>query len=95
MHWSTIIWMVAGFIGIYIVIGIILRLVGGYAPGWEIRCRRCGHKRDAAGRGDAPRTAVTEFAKVKSGDIVLPARSPDGTMREIRLRCVTKPDPAQ
>lgn len=48
-----------------------------------------------SGLGDAPRTVVSEFAKIRSGDIVLPARSSDGTMREIRIRCVTKPDPAQ
>jgi transposase len=49
----------------------------------------------SSGLGDAPRTIVSEFAKIQSGDIVLPARSPDGTTREIRLRCVTKPDAAQ
>lgn len=48
-----------------------------------------------SGLGDAPRTVVEEFARIQSGDIVLPAREPDGTTREIRLRCVTKPDAAQ
>ena len=48
-----------------------------------------------SGLGDAPRTVVEEFARIQSGDIVLPARAPDGTTREIRLRCVTKPDAAQ
>jgi transposase len=45
--------------------------------------------------GDAPRTLVAEFAKIKSGDVVLPARSVNGTPRTIRLRCVTEPDAAQ
>jgi transposase len=46
--------------------------------------------------GDAPRTLVEEFAKIKSGDVVLQARSPNGQpVRSIRLRCVTEPDPAQ
>ena len=48
-----------------------------------------------AGLGDAPRTLVEEFAKIKSGDVVLPARWADGRERTIRLRCVTTPDEAQ
>jgi len=48
-----------------------------------------------AGLGDAPRTLVEEFAKIKSGDVVLTARSTDGRERHIRLRCVTTPDKAQ
>lgn len=49
----------------------------------------------AAGLGDAPRTLMEEFAKIKSGDVVLPARMADGSGRTIRLRCVTTPDDAQ
>jgi transposase len=48
-----------------------------------------------AGLGDAPRTLLYDLAKIKSGDVVLPARSHDGTARTIRLRCVTEPDAAQ
>jgi len=49
-----------------------------------------------AGLGDAPRTLLEEFAKIKSGDVVLPARSNNGqTRKTIRLRCVTTPDAAQ
>ena len=48
-----------------------------------------------AGLGDAPRTLVEEFAKIKSGDVVLPARMADGSQRTIHLRCVTTPDQAQ
>ena len=48
-----------------------------------------------AGLGDAPRTLVEEFAKIKSGDVVLPARWADGTERIVHLRCVTTPDEAQ
>jgi len=49
-----------------------------------------------AGLGDAPRTILEEFAKIKSGDVVLPARSHHGqTRKTIRLRCVTTPDAAQ
>jgi len=48
-----------------------------------------------AGLGDAPRTLLEEFAKIKSGDVVLPTRgrASQGD-RRIRLRCVTTPDPA-
>jgi transposase len=48
-----------------------------------------------AGLGDAPRTLVDELAKLKSGDVVLPAARGDGAPCTIRLRCVTEPDPAQ
>jgi hypothetical protein len=48
-----------------------------------------------AGLGDAPRTLVAELAKIKSGDVVLPAAMADGSARTIHLRCVTTPDEAQ
>lgn len=49
-----------------------------------------------AGLGDAPRTLLEEFAKIKSGDVVLPTRTPDGRPgKTVRLRCVTSPDEAQ
>jgi transposase len=49
-----------------------------------------------AGLGDAPRTLLEEFAKIKSGDVVLQAQSrEDGRSRTIRLRCVPEPDAAQ
>jgi hypothetical protein len=48
-----------------------------------------------SGLGDAPRTLVQEFAKIKSGDVVLPAASTHRPLQAIRLRCVTEPDPAQ
>lgn len=49
-----------------------------------------------AGLGDAPRTVIEDLAKLKSGDVVLRARSPrGGPERQIKLRCVTEPDDAQ
>ena len=48
-----------------------------------------------AGLGDAPRTLPEEFAKIKSGDVILPALMADGRRRTIHLRCVTTPDEAQ
>jgi hypothetical protein len=49
-----------------------------------------------SGLGDAPRTLLQEFARIKSGDVVLPARSVDGKVDKlVRLRCVVKPDEAQ
>jgi hypothetical protein len=39
---------------------------------------------------------VDEFARIRSGDVVLQALSRAGEPdRTIRLRCVTEPDPAQ
>lgn len=50
----------------------------------------------AAGLGDAPRAIIEDLAKLKSGDVVLRARSPQGgPERHITLRCVTEPDEAQ
>jgi transposase len=49
-----------------------------------------------AGLGDAPRTLLDEFSKIKSGDVVLPTRRKDGQPKKtVRLRCVTTPDEAQ
>jgi transposase len=48
-----------------------------------------------AGLGDAPRTLLYELAKIKSGDIVLPALTRDGISKKIRLRHVTEPDEPQ
>jgi hypothetical protein len=49
-----------------------------------------------SGLGDAPRPLLEEFAKIKSGDVVLPLQEPAGmTRRELRLRCVMEPDEAQ
>ena len=49
-----------------------------------------------SGLGDAPRTVLAEFAKIKSGDVVLATRSQPGRpARRIRLRCVTPADEAQ
>lgn len=49
----------------------------------------------AAGLGDAPRTLLYELAKIKSGDVALPAKAADGHEKTLRLRCITEPDPAQ
>jgi len=50
----------------------------------------------ASGLGDAPRTLVEEFARIKSGDVVLPTVTRDGRPgRTVRVRCVTTPDKAQ
>jgi transposase len=49
-----------------------------------------------AGLGDAPRTLVEEFARIKSGDVVLPTVAEGNqAARTLRLRCVTEPDAAQ
>jgi transposase len=49
-----------------------------------------------SGLGDAPRTLLDEFAKIQSGDVVLPTREQDGRPgRTIRLRCVRTPNAAQ
>jgi transposase len=46
--------------------------------------------------GDAPRTLIEELAKIKSGDVLLPAEPRKGRpARTIRLRCVSEPDAAQ
>jgi transposase len=44
-----------------------------------------------AGLGNSPRTILEELARIQSHDVVLPT----ATQGQIRLRCVTHPDPAQ
>jgi hypothetical protein len=49
-----------------------------------------------SGLGQAPRTLVEEFARIKSGDVVLRTRLADGRPgRQVRLRCVTSADKYQ
>jgi len=44
-----------------------------------------------SGLGNSPRTILEELARLQSHDVVLPT----ATHGDIRLRCVTQPDPAQ
>jgi hypothetical protein len=44
-----------------------------------------------AGLGNSPRTILGELGRIQSADVVLPLV--DG--RELRLRCVVRPDKAQ
>ena len=44
-----------------------------------------------AGLGNSPRTILEELARIQAHDVVLPTT----THGQIRLRCVTQPDPAQ
>jgi transposase len=46
-----------------------------------------------AGLGHSPRTILTELSRIHSADIVLPLA--DASKRELRLRCVVRPDRAQ
>jgi transposase len=45
------------------------------------------------GLGDSPRTILTELSRIHSADIVMPLA--DGSKRELRLRCVVRPDREQ
>jgi transposase len=46
-----------------------------------------------AGMGNSPRTILEELARIQSADVVLPLA--DGSRRELRIRCVVRPDKAQ
>jgi transposase len=46
-----------------------------------------------AGLGDSPRTILTEFSRINAADIVLPLA--DASRRELRIRCVVRPDRSQ
>jgi transposase len=46
-----------------------------------------------AGLGNSPRTILEELGRIQSTDVVLPLA--DEPQRELRLRCVVRPDPAQ
>ena len=46
-----------------------------------------------AGLGNSPRTILQELAAIHSADVVLPTAT--APHRELRLRCVVRPDRAQ
>ena len=46
-----------------------------------------------AGLGDSPRNILTELSRIHSADVVLPLA--DASRRELRLRCVVRPDREQ
>ena len=46
---------------------------------------------ERAGLGNSPRTLLEELARIQAHDVILPTH----THGEMRLRCVTQPDPAQ
>jgi transposase len=46
-----------------------------------------------AGLGNSPRTVLEELGRIQSADVVLPLTDKPG--RELRIRCVVRPDPAQ
>ena len=46
-----------------------------------------------AGLGNSPRTILEEIGRIQSTDVVLPLADPPG--RELRIRCVVRPDKAQ
>ncbi len=46
-----------------------------------------------AGLGNSPRTILYELARIQSSDVVLPLAG--NHQREVRIRCVVRPDPAQ
>ena len=46
-----------------------------------------------AGLGNSPRTVLEELGRIQSTDVVLPLA--DGSRRELRIRCVVRPDKAQ
>ena len=46
-----------------------------------------------AGLGNSPRTILKELGRIQSTDVVLPLA--DDTRRELRIRCVVRPDQAQ
>jgi len=46
-----------------------------------------------AGLGSSPRTILTEISRIQSTDVVLPLA--DDSRRELRIRCVVRPDKAQ
>jgi transposase len=44
-----------------------------------------------SGLGNSPRTLLEELARIHAHDVVLPTQE----LGEVRLRCITQPDPAQ
>lgn len=51
MTWTQVGELVLVLLGLYLLLGIILRFTGGYAPGWQVRCATCSRTRKAADAG--------------------------------------------
>ena len=51
MPWVLTIWLTLGLVVFFVIVTLILRVTGGYAPGWQIRCTTCGRTRDAGKAG--------------------------------------------
>lgn len=64
--------------------GIPLEPAFSAGPKWVIMWQQ------RAGLGNSPRTVLEEIARIQSNDVVLPT----ATHGNIRLRCITQPDPA-
>ncbi len=43
--------MISGLLTLLLLLGLLLRWTGGYAPGWILRCTSCGHTGDASKAG--------------------------------------------
>jgi transposase len=72
-----------GRIKAHLLIGFIAYALWKTLQQWQSR----------AGLGHAPRTILTEFSRIHAADIVLPLA--EKTQRELRIRCVVRPDQAQ
>lgn len=56
-------------------------------------CKTLQQWQSRAGLGHSPRTILEELSRITAADVVLPLA--DNTGRDLRLRCVVRPDPAQ
>jgi hypothetical protein len=53
MNWATllIIYLAIGTAIVFVLYSALLKRHGGYAPGWQLRCTKCGHTGDAGRAG--------------------------------------------
>jgi hypothetical protein len=66
MGWQLTIEMMfgltAGLVLFFVIIMLVVKATGGYAPGWQIRCTKCGRTRDA-GKAGLVRLKATSVGK--------------------------------
>ncbi len=86
MHWTFGYWISLGISALLVILWLILRTTGGYAPGWRIRCTACGQTRDAGRLG---------LIRVKARSTEKRIRGWCSHCKDLRLLAVERPSKAQ
>jgi len=67
MNWAAllIIYLAVGTAIVFLLYSLLLKRRGGYAPGWQLRCTKCGHT------GEAGRAGLVRIGAWSAGKRIL------------------------